>query len=1020
MSLRNVRIHKKILGNGTSSVLVDSTVNEEFLLLQCGGVLTLSKDVGNALRQQYAKISDGYALLGIHRISAYEHYLVLVKSVLSVGQLFNCDLHKITNVQFVPLHGASSQNQTSEQIDARVVEMQKFLSAGIFYFSSSTKQNNYDLTHSLQRRQEKGDRSRSDFRFYWNRTLSYPFERFGVPVDNWLVKIICGSVLVRTIYVGHRTAKVALISRLSCDYVGTRFNVRGINDAGNVANFVETEQLLTFEEKECSFVQVRGSVPLFWEQPGINVGSHTIKLKPLEFSMFAMERHYTYMKQFYGQVLSVNLLGSKRGERSLSVAFQTALNLSKLHSDVRLVSFDYHSEVKQSKESVRRLISEIDFFIEHCNFFSSSSSLQRGVIRTNCLDCLDRTNSVQTLIGMRALITQLKILGVEQFKANIVVRFEEVARDLWQKNGDNCSIIYAGTGALEGKSKLKDASRSLVRTIQNNLMDASKQESIDLLLLGHLFGDNKFDKLSNVLPSSLLKASSYFFEYSNIEGLVEREKEMCSVKSLRVFVGTWNVNGGRNIYNVAFKENHSLDLWLYPLTLLDADALNFDLIAVGFEEIVDLNASNLMKASTTNQRIWRDGLRRTIDRFQHAHFSAVDDKFVVLACEQLVGVCLVLFIRASLLGSVRDLAIGDVKTGMGGATGNKGSVAVRMTFDSTSICFVCSHFAAGQNEVTTRNADFQTTMKKIRFPMGRTISSHDVVFWMGDFNYRISLPGEEVKNAIRQNNFAYLSEHDQLSQQKEAGNVFAEFTEGPLHFAPTYKYDTFSDDYDTSDKCRSPAWTDRVLWMDSNNFVQLIYYGRSELKTSDHRPVFAIFQLNTLKFELQKAEPLLKDAIISLGPPNSTIVCAVSGHPTSFPQRLCNAIFSKIYELGITILVSKLEGRFLHVQLGSGMDALMALSMDGVVLGEDLRLEVSLGFAGCWPDSLVADLEQCLSLVRAEVAQTSTEEDSLGWAALNLNVAEDSDEEGDELLGNGQTNVLDDFSLIDFSDVTPK
>uniref|UniRef100_A0A183BHC4 DUF1866 domain-containing protein n=1 Tax=Globodera pallida TaxID=36090 RepID=A0A183BHC4_GLOPA len=111
------------------------------------------------------------------------------------------------------------------------------------------------------------------------------------------------------------------------------------------------------------------------------------------------------------------------------------------------------------------------------------------------------------------------------------------------------------------------------------------------------------------------------------------------------------------------------------------------------------------------------------------------------------------------------------------------------------------------------------------------------------------------------------------------------------------------------------------------------------------------------------AEPLLKDAIISLGPPNSTIVCAVSGHPTSFPQRLCNAIFSKIYELGITILVSKLEGRFLHVQLGSGMDALMALSMDGVVLGEDLRLEVCLGFAGCWLDLLMADL-QCLGVVR--------------------------------------------------------
>lgn len=54
---------------------------------------------------------------------------------------------------------------------------------------------------------------------------------------------MCGSVLIRTIYVGHRTSKVAIISRLSCERVGTRFNVRGANDDGNVANFVETEQV---------------------------------------------------------------------------------------------------------------------------------------------------------------------------------------------------------------------------------------------------------------------------------------------------------------------------------------------------------------------------------------------------------------------------------------------------------------------------------------------------------------------------------------------------------------------------------------------------------------------------------------------------------------------------------------------------------------------------------------------------------------------------------------------------------
>ena len=42
--------------------------------------------------------------------------------------------------------------------------------------------------------------------------------------------------------------------------------------------------------------------------------------------------------------------------------------------------------------------------------------------------------------------------------------------------------------------------------------------------------------------------------------------------------------------------------------------------------------------------------------------------------------------------------------------------------------------------------------------------------------------------------------------------VFVGFNEGPTDFAPTYKYDLFSDDYDTSEKNRIPAWTDRVLW----------------------------------------------------------------------------------------------------------------------------------------------------------------------------------------------------------------
>jgi phosphatidylinositol-bisphosphatase len=72
------------------------------------------------------------------------------------------------------------------------------------------------------------------------------------------------------------------------------------------------------------------------------------------------------------------------------------------------------------------------------------------------------------------------------------------------------------------------------------------------------------------------------------------------------------------------------------------------------------------------------------------------------------------------------------------------------------------------------------------------------------------LSGEEVKAAVRLKNYAELVRYDQLTQQRENGNVgdrfltkpqplhvkaFAEFDEGLLNFSPTYKYDTFSDDY---------------------------------------------------------------------------------------------------------------------------------------------------------------------------------------------------------------------------------
>ena len=67
---------------------------------------------------------------------------------------------------------------------------------------------------------------------------------------------------------------------------------------------------------------------------------------------------------------------------------------------------------------------------------------QFGTVRTNCTDCLDRTNAVQTFLGLETLNFQLMDLGLTD-KPNIVSRFEEMFKQMWINNGECISVVLA-------------------------------------------------------------------------------------------------------------------------------------------------------------------------------------------------------------------------------------------------------------------------------------------------------------------------------------------------------------------------------------------------------------------------------------------------------------------------------------------------------------------------------------------------------------------------------------------------
>ncbi|XP_078787260.1 synaptojanin-1 isoform X6 [Oryzias latipes] len=998
------------------SVIVETRSRDECLMFESGAVAVLSAAEKEAIKSTYTKIVDAYGILGVLRLNLGDsmlHSLVVVTGCSSAGKVQDSEVFRVTQTDFISLRNDPGDED-------RIAEVRKLLNSGHFYFAWSSTGVSLDLSLNAHRRILEDT---TDNRFFWNQSLHLHLKHYGVNCEDWLLRLMCGSVEIRTIYAGHKQAKACIFSRLSSERAGTRFNVRGANDDGQVANFVETEQVIFLEDRVSSFIQIRGSIPLFWEQPGIQVGSHRVKLsRGFEANAPAFERHFAALRRLYGKQVIINLLGGKEGEHMLSKAFQSHLKASEHSASVKMINFDYHQNVKGGKADKLHSVlkPQLHKFIEECGFFYYSGETgivrtQGGTMRTNCLDCLDRTNSVQAFFGLEMLTRQLEQMGLTE-KPQLVARFQEVFRTMWSVNGDSVSKIYAGTGALDGKAKggkLKDGARSVTRTIQNNFFDTSKQEAIDILRLGSTLNSDLADKARALLTTSSLYVTEPVLQSASprvLLGMCQNYHKYTRPKQIRVCVGTWNVNGGKQFRSIAFR-NQTLNDWLLDAPMKaghpefqDSKANPIDIFAIGFEEMVELNAGNIVSASTTNQKLWAAELQKNISR---------DHKYVLLASEQLVGVCLFVFIRPQHAPYIRDVAVDTVKTGMGGATGNKGGVGIRLLFHTTSICFVCSHFAAGQSQVKERNDDYNEITRRLSFPMGHLLYSHDYVFWCGDFNYRINLPNEEVKELIRQQNWEALTAGDQLLEQKNAGAIFRGFIEGKIDFAPTYKYDLFSDDYDTSEKCRTPAWTDRILWKRRKwNFSKtaeelnvvgapstsadnegdpefawspgaLKYYGRAELKTSDHRPVVAVIDVDILEVDPETRHQVYKDVIGKQGPPDGTILVSLcsSGPDDYFSDDLIDELLDKFSNFGEVILIRFVEEK-MWVTFLEGYSALAALSLSAsTVLGKviDIRLR-SPGW--------IKSLEEEMSVERIF--------GSMPTSASSTLLAEDADVDEDE------------------------
>ncbi|KAI9193603.1 Sac phosphatase domain-containing protein [Polychytrium aggregatum] len=512
------------------------------------------------IRELLTMIEEGNKVSGgLHRVSSFfgivgfvkfleGYYIILITKRSAVALLGGHYVYHIDDTLLISVPGPGSKYDRKPD-ESRYLQIfgQVDLSKN-FYFSYT-----YDITQCLQNNLARPP-GRSNFSpnemFVWNKYLLE--NGFKSLTSDWSLPIIHGFVDQSRISVYGHNIFVTLIARRSRYFAGARFLKRGVNDKGYVANDVETEQIVhdatttSFyrptgrsgrKPAYTSFVQHRGSIPLSWSQLVSNMQPKPpISLDWIDpfFHMAAL--HFDNMFKRYGcPIIVLNLIKAKEKtpresvlleEFSQSIAYLNQF----LPADkkIRYIPWDMANASKSNAEDVIGVLEDLaEEVLATTGFFHSGPEpytnalkrakshgdpnqkvnrilgrCQNGVVRTNCIDCLDRTNAAQFVIGKCALGYQLHALGVLSHPS---VPFDSDAINLlnamYHDHGDTIALQYGGSHLVNTMetyrkiSPLTSHSRDMIESIRryysNSFTDAEKQDAMNLFIGNYVADPSK-------------------------------------------------------------------------------------------------------------------------------------------------------------------------------------------------------------------------------------------------------------------------------------------------------------------------------------------------------------------------------------------------------------------------------------------------------------------------------------------------------------------------------------------------
>ncbi|VVB16939.1 unnamed protein product [Arabis nemorensis] len=503
-----------------------------------------------------------YGIIGFIKFLG-PYYMLLITERRVIGEICGHSIYEVSKSEIISLQNSSVVCNIANSRDENrykrllcVVDLTKD-----FFFSYS-----YNIMRSFQKNlcdHESGGTLYKKM-FVWNEFLTRGI-RHHLRNTVWTVPLVYGFFKQTTLSEAGRNFKLTLIARRSRHNAGTRYLKRGINESGNVANDVETEQIVSEDVPEdhpmqiSSIVQNRGSIPLFWSQETSRMNiKPDIVLSKRDLTYEATRLHFENLAERYGiPIIILNLIKTKERrprESILRAEFANAIDF--INKDLpeekrlRFLHWDLHKHFQSKTANVLALLGKVagcaltltGFFYDQVTpamklegYMSLSSSdpdtsphnssdddsgeyeppeknfrssknvangdydikpvrLQKGVLRTNCIDCLDRTNVAQYAYGWAALGQQLHALGIRDAPTiELDDPLSSCLMGLYERMGDTLAYQYGGSAAhnkvfseRRGQWRAATQSQEFLRTLQryynNAYMDADKQDAINIFL----------------------------------------------------------------------------------------------------------------------------------------------------------------------------------------------------------------------------------------------------------------------------------------------------------------------------------------------------------------------------------------------------------------------------------------------------------------------------------------------------------------------------------------------------------